>query len=300
MHLLDSINSQAPVAVERNGHRTFLKWHRGRRRASDPVFTGARILEGMAAGASVEVDLVVTGDAGFAVLHDLTLDRETTGTGAVASASDATIRQLRLRGNDGVPIDAPVMLLDDLCALMASGTVAPTALLQLDYKEDARVLTPQAVENFARAVGPVVGNVILSSGDADAVALLAEGVANLRTGLGLGRDLKLRTGFDPSDETRFRAALSAGLLEDFVADALAAAPASELIYLYWQMVTLAADAGFDLVAAFHAAGKRIDAWTINSVTADSLTQVHRLLDLRVDQITTDDPEGLLAALETTS
>lgn len=300
MHLLNSVNSRAPVAVERNGHRTFLKWHRGRRRVSDPVFTGALILEGMAAGASVEVDLVVTGDAGFAVLHDLMLDRETTGTGPVAAASDASIRRLRLRGNGGEPIDAPVMLLDDLCALMSSGTVAPTALLQLDYKEDARVLTPQAVENFARAVGPVAGNVILSSGDADAVALLAEGVANLRIGFGPGADLKLRTGFDPSDETRFRAALSAGLLEDFVAHALAAAPAAELIYLHWQMVTIAADAGFDLVAAFHAAGKRIDAWTINTVTAESLVQVHRLLDLRVDQITTDDPEGLLAALETTS
>lgn len=289
-----------PVSVVRNGHRTFLKWHRGRRCGSDPVFTGSRILEGMAAGASVEVDLVVTGDAGFAVLHDLTLDRETTGSGPVASASDAALRQLQLRGNDGHPIGEAVMLLSDLSELMVSGPVAADALLQLDYKEDARVLTPRAVDNFAQAVAPVARNVILSSGDAAAVRLLADGVAGLRTGFGPGRDLKLRTGFDPSDEEKFRAALSAGLLEDFVADALAAAPGAELIYLHWQMVTSAADAGFDLVGAFHAEGKRIDAWTIRQVDAESLVQVQRLLELRVDQITTDDPEGLLAALETTS
>lgn len=283
-----------PVAVVQKGHRTFLKWHRGRRVGSDPVFTGARILEGMAAGASVEVDLVVTGDAGFAVLHDLTLDRETTGLGPVVAASDAQIRALRLRGNDGAPIEEPVMLLGDVSALMASGQLRDDALLQLDYKEDARALTPQAVENFARAVAPVARNVILSSGDAEAVAMLAQGLAALPGGI------KLRTGFDPSDETRFRAALATGALGQFVADALRAAPEAELIYLHWQMVTTAADAGFDLVAAFHAHGKRIDAWTIRDISPESVAHVRRLLDLKVDQITTDDPEGLLAALETTS
>ena len=69
------------ISVTRNGHRTFLKWHRARRFGSDPVFTGRRIIEGMTAGASVEVDLVIHGSDGFAVLHDLALDAETTGNG---------------------------------------------------------------------------------------------------------------------------------------------------------------------------------------------------------------------------
>lgn len=43
-------------------------------------------------------------------------------------------------------------------------------------------------------------------------------------------------------------------------------------------------------------GKRVDAWTITRVDADALTHVERLLALKVDQITTDDPEGLLQAL----
>lgn len=293
----DSEGLVAPVALVRGGHRTFLKWHRGRRLGSDPVFTGRRILEGMAVGASVEVDLVVTGDAGFAVLHDLTLDRETTGTGPVVAASDAEIRALKLRGNDGAPIAEPVMLLGDLCALMASGPVQEDALLQLDYKEDARALTPRAVENFAKAVAPVARNVILSSGDAEAVAMLAQGLASLP---GAADGTRLRTGFDPSNEERFRAALEAGELDGFVADALRAAPDAELIYLHWEMVTAASNAGFDLVAAFHAADKRVDAWTIREVTPESVAQVRRLLELRVDQITTDDPQGLMAALEKTA
>jgi glycerophosphoryl diester phosphodiesterase len=273
-----------PVAVVRNGHRTFLKWHRGRRRGSDPVFTGRRILEGMAMGASVEVDLVVTGDKGFAVLHDMTLDRETTGQGAVANTSDATIRSLNLRAEDGVPIADPVMLLDDLCALMVSGTVHPDALLQLDYKEDETVLDARAVENFARATRPVARNIIVSSGSAAAVELLA------------GSAPGMKRGYDPSDEARFRAALAGGTLQGFVDEAVAASPASALIYLYWELVLVAADAGFDLIGAFHAHGRRIDAWTIRTVDEASVAACERLLALKVDQITTDDPEGLLAAL----
>jgi glycerophosphoryl diester phosphodiesterase len=274
----------APVSVTRDGHRTFLKWHRGRRRASDPVFTGTRILEGMRAGASVEVDLVVTGDRGFAVLHDRTLDRETTGHGPVAAAGDDLIRQLRLRDNDGAPIAEPVMLLDDLCALMGSGPVDPDALLQLDYKEDETALEARAIANFARATRPFAANMIVSSGSAPAVKMLTGAVPGMRSG------------FDASDESKFKAALTSGDLLRFVDDAVAALPGSDIIYLYWEIVTAASDAGFDIIDAFHKHGKRIDAWTIRTVDESSIKVVERLLALRVDQVTTDDPEGLMAAL----
>lgn len=271
-----------PVSITRNGHRTWLKWHRGRRRASDPVFTGARILEAMRLGASVEVDLVVTGDKGMAVLHDTTLDRETTGHGPVAAASDSVIRQLQLRGNDGAPIADRVMLLDDLCRLMADGAVHPDALLQLDYKEDETVLDAQAIDKFAAATRPVASNMIVSSGSARAVALLTGAVPGMRSG------------FDPSDEARFTAAMAEGTLQGFVDEAAAALPGTDLIYLYWEIVTKAADAGFDIVAAFHRHGKRIDAWTIREASAATKPVVERLLELKVDQITTDDPEGIVA------
>jgi glycerophosphoryl diester phosphodiesterase len=273
-----------PIYVERNGHRTWLKWHRGRRRGTDPVFTGQRIVEGMAAGASIEVDLVVTGDKGFAVLHDLELSRETTGSGLVAETSDAVLRQLQLRDNAGLPIADRVMLLDDLCTIIASGRLHPEALLQLDYKEDDSVLDAVTLANFARATRPVASNLILSSGSAKAIGMLAAEVPGIRIG------------FDPSDEARVNAARASGGYADFVAEVLAAAPDADLIYLYWEIPLLFFEDGFDIIAAFHAAGKRVDAWTIRQVDADSVAQVERLLALKVDQITTDDPEGLLQAL----
>jgi glycerophosphoryl diester phosphodiesterase len=167
---------------------------------------------------------------------------------------------------------------------MARGRVRPDALLQLDYKEDETVLDHRAVENFARATRPVAGNMIVSSGSAAAVKLLTDAVPGMQSG------------YDGSDEQKFKAALAGGTLQRFVDDAIAAAPDVDMVYLYWEIVTVAADAGFDIIDAFHRYGKRIDAWTIRTIDDASVAVVERLLAMKVDQVTTDDPEGLAARL----
>lgn len=273
-----------PISITRNGHVTWFKWHRARRRLADPVFTGKRVLEAMAMGASIEVDLVVTGDKGFAVLHDETLDRETTGQGPVAHTSDDVIRLLRLRDNSGTPITEPVMLLDDLCTLMASRKVHPDALLQLDYKPDDTVLDGRAIANFRRATLPVAKNIIVSSGSAAAVKLLTDAVPGMKIG------------YDPCYGESLAALQRTGDGAAFVAAALEASPDAEMIYLAWQIVIEADKAGYDMIGAFHAANRRVDCWTIKDSGPESVATVERLLALKVDQITTDDPEGLVAAL----
>ena len=271
-----------PLFIERAGHRTWLKWHRAKRRASDPVFTGQRILEGMRLGASVEVDLVVHGDRGFAVLHDLTADRETTGSGAIDRLGAAELRSFLLRGEDGVPLSEHVMLLEDLCALLAQGGLHADALLQLDYKEDWRVLDEAALATFQRAVGPVARHMILSSGGAEAVRLLTKDVPGIRIG------------YDPCHDGALERIAQTRDFAGFVRDAVAASPSAEMIYLAYRLVLEADRLGFDMVAAFHAEGRRIDAYTINKADAVGQERVEQLLALKVDQITTDDPEGLLA------
>ena len=173
-----------PLFLDRGGHRTWLKWHRARRRAGDPVFTRARILEGMRLGASVEVDLVIHGGHGFAVLHDFLLDEETTGHGPVRETSPEVLRELHRRSDDGTPLPDTVMLLDDLCALLVESPPAPGALLQLDVKEDLAALDALTLTNFARAVEPVAGTMIVSGGDAAAIAALA----GATPGLAIGHD----------------------------------------------------------------------------------------------------------------
>lgn len=275
-----------PLYIERGGHRTWLKWHRGRRRASDPVFTGARILEAMRLGASVEVDLVIHGDHGCAILHNFSLEKETTGTGLVRETSAATLRQLHLRDNDGAPLAQRVMLLEDLCFLLAKTPPHPDALLQLDFKEELAALDPLTVENIAASIAPVASSLILSGGDFNAISLLANA------------SQMLKIGYDPCYGDSLERLRATKDYNTFISDALRTAPNAEMIYLHHQIVLAADDAGFDLIGAVHTAGRRVDAWTINTVNSTTISQVNRLLQLEVDQITTDDPEGLAAALDT--
>lgn len=276
----EPIRAGAPLHVDRDGHRTWFKWHRARRTLSDPVFTGRRILEGMRLGASVEVDLVIHKDRGFAVLHDETADRETTGSGRVDQLSADTLRQLRLRDNDGKPTGEPVMLLEDLAALLAAGGLSEDALLQLDYKLTDADLDARAVASFARSVAPVARHMILSSGDAGAVRRLTEAAPGVRVG------------YDPCHDGALERLARTRDYKGFVAEALAASPRAEMIYLAYPMVLAVADDGFDMIGAFQAAGKRIDAYTIKAADETTAPAIWRLLELRADQITTDDPEGL--------
>lgn len=276
----------APLHIDRDGHRTRLKWHRGRRKAADPAFTGARIVEAMRLGASVEVDLVVHADHGFAILHDLTLERETTGRGRVRDTGAAALRQLHLRGNDGEPLPDRVMLLEDLCALLGSEPPHPEALLQLDFKQDASALDPLTVAGFVSSIGPLLANLVLSGGDADANDVLTLAAP------------MLRTGYDPCYGPSLDRLRATGDYRRFTRDALAAAPKAEIVYLHHEIVLAADRAGYDMIGAIHDAGRRVDAWTIRQVDDTTLSQVGRLLALKADQITTDDPEGLFAAFDT--
>ncbi|MCW5722040.1 MAG: glycerophosphodiester phosphodiesterase [Devosia sp.] len=275
----------APLYLTRNDHRTWLKWHRGRRKASDHVFTGARLLEAMRLGASVEVDLVIHAERGYAILHDLTLDRETTGSGKVVETTAETLRHLHLRAENGNILPDTVMLLEDLCALLASEKPHPDALLQLDFKEDMAALDPAAIANFTAAIAPVARSLILSGGDVDANNALAKSSPNLRLG------------YDPCYGQSLARLQATGDFKTFTSDALRAAPNAEMIYLHHALVLDADRTGFDIIAAIHADHRRVDAWTITKADATTKPLIARLLELQVDQITTDDPEGVLAMME---
>ncbi len=273
-----------PQFVETGGHRTWLKWHRARRRAGDPVFTASRILEAMRTGASVEVDLVVHGGGGFAVLHNLTLEEETTGQGTVRAADAATLRGLNLRGNGGEVLPDRVMLLEDLCALLRRDPPHGDALLQLDFKEDLAALDAEIIAGLGGAVGDLGRHMILSGGDLAAVRALTEAAPGLRMG------------YDPCHGAALEMLRRTGDFAGWIGAALRTAPGAELIYLAHEIVMAADDASVDLIGMVHAAGRRVDAYTIQRVTPDSVALARRLVGLGVDQITTDDPEGLCAAM----
>ena len=70
-----------------------------------------------------------------------------------------------------------------------------------------------------------------------------------------------------------------------------------MIRLRLGLALFAAEHDFDLIGAFHDRGKRIDAYTLKSADAADVVIAEQLLEMGADQITTDDPVGLEAALE---
>lgn len=273
-----------PLYLETNNHRTWLKWHRGRRKATDPVFGASRILEAMRIGASVEIDLVIHADQGCAVLHNYDLSEETTGRGLVRETPASVLRTLNLRDNSGTILPEKVLLLEDLCALLDDKPAHPEALLQLDLKETRAALDDETIRAFAETVKNHAHVMILSGGDFAAIDLLANAVPGLRSG------------YDPCYGDSLQKLKDSGDYGSFIEDALATAPDAEMIYLHHEIVLHADRDGFDMIATVHADNRRVDVWTLNKVDAPTIAKAQRLIALRADQITTDDPEGLYTVL----
>ena len=80
----------------------------------------------------------------------------------------------------------------------------------------------------------------------------------------------------------------------FVRAAVTASPRAEMVYLENRLILDADRLAFDIIGAFHDAGRLVDGYTVNRVDRKSIPMIRRLIDLRVDQITTDDAEALAA------
>jgi len=268
--------------LELNGHRCLLKWHRGRRFAGDIAFTRERIAEGMAIGASAEIDLQRYGDDGFVVLHDEDLHPATSGKGPVIAATREALGRLHLRDKDGSETVHPILSIEDLAALIHDTETSPEAVLQLDMKVPSSGIRDSDIAAFAKAIAPVASSVILSAGDAEAVERAGK--------LGLLAAFL----YDPCHDGAIGRLHASRDFTGFVAGAVAASPRARMIYLEHDLVLFADAEGFDLIGAFHAHDRRVDAYTIREATGTILPKVMRLLALKVDQITTDDPVGLEA------
>jgi glycerophosphoryl diester phosphodiesterase len=273
------------IALDTAGHRVRLKWHRLKRHRDDVVFTPQRLREGMALGAAMEVDLRRHADHSFVCLHDALLDRETSGSGPVIDAEATLLRRLVLRGEDGAPTDERLILLEDLAELARHGATCGGSI-QLDLKESNDLVDEMTIANFRRTLASVAHRFVLSGSDWPAVCRLAEAVP------GLSR------GFDPCAEDSLDRLRDPVDFLDFAAAALATAPEAETVYLDYRIVLAAAGVGIDLVDPFHAAGKAVDAWTLDTDHPGAAESLRRLVALKVDQITTDEPDALQALFAT--
>jgi len=165
-----------PTTLSHGDRAVRLKWHQLRQRPSDPPFSRANLRAGLAAGASLEVDLRCLACGRFVCLHDARLEGETTGEGPVAGIDGDAIARLQMRDAPG---ERPI-LLDELADAVRAGPCAPDALVQLDLK-DAEIENASRVI-FAEILDDVAGHFILSGCDWEAVRCLGGAVRGLALG----------------------------------------------------------------------------------------------------------------------
>lgn len=207
-----------PTELQCDGHVVRLKWHRARRGPDDAPFTLARLVEGMLAGAAVEIDVRI--DHGVPVIrHDAARWwRRTPPATPLAAVADA------LRSASGAP-GRPDTGWDSGVDTGWDSWLPASAQLQLDIKDPAAVMTHEA---------------------ASVIYLDHRIILGLAGGAG--------------GHARHHGQRS-----------------------------------HNIVADIHAAGRKVDTYTLTSPDSVTVRQVRALAALGVDQITTDDAEGFAAA-----
>jgi glycerophosphoryl diester phosphodiesterase len=262
-----------------------LKWHKLRRRRSDPAFLRANLVAGLRVGAALEVDLVVTADGHFVCLHDLTLDAETTGQGDVSAATREQVAGLRQRGPDGRILDTPPLFLDEIVAAVAQFGSPTGGLVQLDIKEPAARFDKALAEDFARTIGALGPRFIASGCEPGPVALLRDATPGLAGG------------FDPLDMYASGLPGTAAGFEQLARDTLRAAPDAAIYYLEADLVLQGLSLGVNLVERVTGAGAEVDAWTVDANRPGLGAILDRLTQAGVNQITSNDPDELATMLQ---
>ena len=225
----------------------------------------------------LELDAHLSADGEVVVIHDATLERTTEGTGTVGASTAVALRRLRVRARDGALTDEHVPLLDDVLGLAASA--GAELLLEIKGPSFSARYGRGGAGQLEIVPGPVYEGLeerVLARLDAAGMrahaTIMAFNPAVIET---------VRT-LAPSQRTT--------LLVSRNAVACAAARATDTIE--WAGRLGVSDLGLehtlidaDVVAAAHARGLRLGAWTPNDEGA-----LRHLAALGVDVITTDRPD----------
>ena len=201
---LDGVDLPALLNCARENSATFLQAHRAGPRSGYAENALSTIQASLADGALfVELDVMATADAALILMHDRTLDRTTTGTGAVAETTLAEISRLNLEDPDGQRLDeAPPTLSEALDQLDGIGFamldlkgVSPRAIVEAVLAADAldRVIIIAYTAEDAIAIHDAAPGALISVGldrpaDLDRLDAAGLGSDQILAWLGLGQD----------------------------------------------------------------------------------------------------------------
>jgi glycerophosphoryl diester phosphodiesterase len=205
----------------------------------------------------LETDVHATADGVLLAFHDRTLDRVTDQRGRIARLPHAQVRRARIGGAEDIP------LLEDVLGSW------PDVRVNVDVKD-------------GHAVAPLVA-AIRRTGSIDRVCVASfsqRRVAAARRALGP----RLCTALGPAAVARLRLGAVHALAHPLAPRRV---PCVQVPHRLGRLTVLTAK----LVELAHRNGQRVHVWTV-----DDPAEMHRMLDLGVDGIMTDDIATLRAVL----
>lgn len=209
----------------------------------------------------LEFDLRMTRDGELVVIHDATLERTTTGHGAVRDLTLAELAPARIRARDGRVTDEPVPTFAELLDLAAP---APVGILpEIKAGPDGKPYPgiEEKVLGLLRS-RDMLGRATLQAFEASTIRRLLALEPGARTMLLVSRGRVQREQAAPRDAVRWAKDLGA---TDLGMD--------------YRIVDAA------LVAEARKAGVRLSVWTVNEET-----DLYRMIALGVDVVMTDRPD----------
>jgi glycerophosphoryl diester phosphodiesterase len=246
------------------GTVTRIAAHRGGA-ALAPENSLAAFRNAIALGAdALELDVHLTADGELVVIHDAALERTTTGIGAVADATLAQLRALRLKSRDGGTTTETIPTLAEVLDL-----AAPAGLEVLPEIKTAR------------------GGRRYPGIEEKVLAKLDERRFDARATIQAFDETTIRRLHELVPAQRTMLLVSAGRLRTAAAEPVQA--------VRWASEVGASDLGMDfrtidsaVVAAARAAQVRLAAWTVNTEP-----DLRRMLELGVDVVMSDHPDVAL-------
>jgi glycerophosphoryl diester phosphodiesterase len=295
--------SALPGHLNYRGRRVLLKYHcllsGSGRHPPNSLAALEEVLEG---GAEVvEIDLRLAADDRYVLLHDPTLERETSGRGAAREMDSQAFQRLSLRGGD-----VPGATFEEAIVRLLS--VARPLKLQLDLKEglplEAAGLEALALGILRLRANPHLRIVVGCLADWNLRALKSR-LPHQALGVDFAWHLdapldefsRLPTrvnayGYLDDHPLGFRRLLPvARYLEDRFETLIGLIPDAAEFYLRRELLAQTLADGFNPIAFLHARrpGCVVDIWTIDPDTQEGEAALHQALEAGANQITTNLP-----------
>lgn len=299
-----------PGAIAHGGRRVLLKYHRLLSGSGLHPPNSLSALRELLAGTVevIEFDVHAIADGDYVLNHDETFERETTGTGAVRSATRAAVKALWLKGSN-----EPATLLSEVAQVLA--VHRRPLKVQVDLKDQVP-LSREEAGRLLRAIEPLRANSDLN------VVVGCLGDWNLRTlrrldsTLSVGLDFALHLDAPVPEFPRLPLRVNVygylddhplgymhvmpvrDYLEDRIESLCHLLPGAVEVYLRAELILRGIADGINPVEMVkrQLGSVLVDAWTLNADASGAAETLQAVLYAGVDQITTDTAVQLAALM----